>query len=44
MKYGQDKANGMMAYFVIDRALGTGGSRFVSIDCPSKFVAALMLS
>jgi hypothetical protein len=39
-----DKASGMMAFLVIDRALGTGGSHFVSIDCPPKFAAALILS
>jgi hypothetical protein len=34
----------MMAYLFIDPALGTGGSHFVSIDCPPKFAAAQMLS
>jgi hypothetical protein len=33
----------MMAYLHIDRVLGTGGSHFLSIDCSSKFAAALML-
>jgi hypothetical protein len=42
--YRPDKASGMMAYLIIDRALGTGGSYFVSIDWTSKFAAALMLS
>jgi hypothetical protein len=41
--YRPDKASGMMAYLVIDRALVTGGSHFVSIDWTSKFAAALML-
>jgi hypothetical protein len=36
-------ASGMMAYLLINRALGTGGSHFVSLDCP-KYEAALMLS
>jgi hypothetical protein len=42
--YRADKASGMMVYLVIDRALVTGGSHFVSIDWTSKFAAALMLS
>jgi hypothetical protein len=43
-RYRPDKGSGMMAYLVIDRALGTGDSHFVSVDCPPKFAAALMLS
>jgi hypothetical protein len=34
----------MIAYFFIDHALGTGGSRFVSIDLPPNFAAAVTLS
>jgi hypothetical protein len=43
ISYRSDMASGLVAYLVIDRALGTGGSHFVSIDCPSNFAAALML-
>jgi hypothetical protein len=42
--YRPDKASGMVAFLFVDQALGTGGSHFVSIDCPPKFAAALMLS
>jgi hypothetical protein len=41
---GGANAGGMMACLLIDRALSTGGSHVVSINCPSKFAAALMLS
>jgi hypothetical protein len=34
----------MIAHLLTDRALGTGGSHFVSIDLHPKFAAALMLS
>jgi hypothetical protein len=42
--YRPDKASGVMAYLIIDRALGTDGSHLVSIDGPPKFAAALRLS
>jgi hypothetical protein len=38
------KAVGIIAYLLIDRALGTGGSHCVSVDLPPNFVAAVVLS
>jgi hypothetical protein len=38
------KAGGMIAHSLTDRALGTGGSHFVSIDLPPNTAAAVMLS
>jgi hypothetical protein len=38
------KAGDMIAQLFTNRALGTGGSHFVSIDLPANFAAAVMLS